>query len=290
MANPTRAFVCMQNVLDHSNVIGTATPALAATMPMSHLKLSSRGRTARSVGNPATQQYRFTFGGTGYYMNFFSWYRHNFLPGLTWQVRGYATTDWTGAPVFDTGVVQPYSSLLLGDYGAQWGYLPLGYNNSLFLPQPRFSTIFFDRVGVLSIQVDITNPGMAEGFLDVSRVFAGDGTELSYNPDSYGLATKSDGKMVASAGGSPRVDGAYTYRVLSMNVPWVSVAQRAIIADMQRYAGTEKDVFVSLFPSETGELRRDHELIGKVLEARDIELPKSNPYGIHATSFKIREM
>lgn len=289
MANPLRMFICAKNIFDLETCVGTASPALVSSLGMSHLKLSSRSRVARSVGAPATQTYFFTFGGAGMYMNFFSWYRHNLDPGCIWQVIGYPAADWTGAPVFDTGAVAPYSAYLLGDYGAEFGFLPLGYSQAVFYSQPRFSTVYFARVGVLSVKVIVTNtsPGIV---LDVSRVFGGDGTELTYNPDSISVGWKDDGKLSAASGGGPRVDASYQYRVMSASVPWINSAQRAAIVDLQRYAGTSKDVFVSGFPSDTAEQRRDHELIGKMLEARDVELPARNPYGVYATSFKFREI
>lgn len=290
MTTPTNLFLCAKNVLDLEHCTITATPSLVSSMPVNHLKLSSRGRVARSVGDAASQEFKFTWGGDGNYLNFFSLYRHNLLPAATWRVICYPNADWTGTPVADSGDVAMYDAYTLGDYGADWGYLPLGYSQAVFYPQPRFSTFYFTRAGVLSIKATITNPGTEDGYVDVCRAFAGEGYELTYNHDSVSLGWKDDGKLTASEGGSPRVDSAYQYRLLSLNVPWISSDQREALLDMQRYAGSTLDYFVSVYPSETGALRRDYELIGKAIESKEIELPRNNPYAIYATSFKFREM
>lgn len=289
MANPDRLFICSQNALDFA--AKSASPALVSSMPMAHLMLSSRSRTARSVGNPATQTYFFTWGGQGYYFNFLSFYRHNFEPGVTWRAIGYTNADWTGGPAFDTGTNSAYPAYLLGDYGASgWGSLPLGYSQAVFYPQPRFSTYYFTRVLALSVAVVVTNPGVSDGYLDVSRAYGGDGLEVTCNPSSLAVAWKDDGKLTAGSSGSPRVDSSFAYRVMTADLPWVTSAQRAQIADFQRYAGSNRDVFVSAFASQTAEKKRDYEMIAKIIEAKDLELPRGNPYDVYSTAFKFREI
>lgn len=293
MAAPERLFICAKNVVDLEGTAITASPALVSTLGASHLKLSSRSRVARSVGNPATQEYKFTWNGDGQYLNFLTWYRHNAEPGVQWRVIVYPNADWTGVALYDSGLVDMYPAYLLGDYGAEFGFLPLGYSQAVFFAQPRFSTLFFgSTVPGLSVKVTVTNtvPGVSDGYLDVSRAFMGKGIELLINPASWSVAWKDNGKLSAASGGGPRVDADSLYRVMGFDVPWIDATQRAELLDIQRYAGTTKDVFASGFPAETNEGKRDYELIGKLIEAKEIELPRGNPYGVHATAFKLREI
>lgn len=282
-------LICARNAID--NAVITASPALDVAQPGKHLKLSSRSRVARTVGT-AAQEYKFTWNGQGYYANFFSWYRHNLEPGATWRVIAYPNADWTGTPVYDSTTVAPYPAYLLGDYGAEFGVLELGYTLATFLPQPRISTLTFTRGLALSFKVTVTNVGNADGFLDVSRAYVGDGVEMIVPPGSASVVWRDDGKLTAASGGGPRVDVSGQYRVLSVDVPWIDSSQRSKILDMQRFAGSNRDLFVSVFPGAGAELQRDHELIGKLIEVADVQTAAAfDATGqMWATRFKFREI
>jgi hypothetical protein len=254
---PSNLVMCVKNAIDYATL--AASPALISTMPEGHLRLPARGRVARST-SAAAQEISFTWGGQGYYLNFLTLMRHNLEPAATMRVQLFATASFT-TQIYDSGNVAAYSAATLGDL--DFGVDPLGSGVfDGFLGQ-RFSTFYFTRVLALSGKITITDTGNSASYVEASRLYAGDATEFTYNPNASRFGWKDNTEQSRGAGGSLRSDAGISFRKLDLTMAWVSASQRNQLADMLRFAGRRKDIFLSLYPSVGGEKERDYTMLAK---------------------------
>ncbi len=254
---PSRLFICARNAID--DAVLTGNPVMVSTLPVTNLQIPSRGRVARST-SAAVQEIKFTWNGSGNYLNFLTLFRHNLEPGATWRVQLYSDAAWT-TQIYDSGTGYAYVADTLGDL--DFGVDPLGSGIfDSFLGQ-RFSVVFFNSVLALSGKVTITDTGNSAGYVEASRLFAGDGVELTYNASAIDFDWLEDTTQSRSDGGSLRSDAKIAYRALGLKVDWIDSLQRSTFADMARYAGKRKDLFVSAYPQAGGELERDYTMLAK---------------------------
>lgn len=256
---PSKLVLCARNAIDEATM--SASPAMRATLPPTNLQLPARGRVARSVNAAAPQDIKFTWNGAGFYLSVLMLSRHNLESGATWRVRLYSTPDWTGSAIYDSGSVEAVDGDTLGDL--DFGIEPLGAGIfDAFLGQ-QFSVLYFTRVLALSGIVTLENTGNAYGYLEASRLFAGDYLELTYNPQTLDFSWAEDTAQSRSAGGSLRSDGKIVYRAFAVDVQFVDASQRAELADQFRFAGRRKEMFVAFFPGAGGEKERDYTALVK---------------------------
>jgi len=259
----TRLFICTRNVIDEAS-LSLSAGSVVSTLPITNLQLPARGRIARFNPIATSPVIRWTWGGDGRYANVVMLNRHNLESAATWRVELFNTVDWTGSAVYDSGTVAAVDSVTLGDL--DWGVAPLGSGIfDSFLGQ-KFSIVFPSRVLHLSGRVTINDSGNSSGNIDASRLYVGDATEFTYNFDRIDMGWEEDSRLTRSDGGSARADGQIAYRVMDLNLEWLTEADRAKLLDMARFAGRRKDVLVSAFPGETGELLRDSTMIGRFAE------------------------
>ena len=250
--------LCVKNAIDYASM--SASPDMLPTLPPSNLQLIARGRVAQST-SAAVQQIKFHWNGAGYYMNFLMLSRHNLEGGSSWRVQLYSSRDWTGTPIYDSGTVEAVDGATLGE--SDFGSEPLGAGiQGSYLGQV-FSIVYFARVRAVSGIVTLDNTTNAYGYLQASRLYAGDYTELAYNPQTADFAWGNETRQKRSGGGSLRSDGKIAYRTLDMSVDFLTDAQRSIFADQLRFAGQSKDIFLSLFPGVGGTKERDYSMIAK---------------------------
>lgn len=258
---PSNLVLCARNALDAATL--SANPSLIATLPPRHLQIPARGLVARSTST-ADQQYLFTWGGQGWYMNFLMLNRHNLEAGATWRVQLFSDAAWT-TQIYDSrvaGVDLPaFDYLSLGQL--DWGVTPLGSSIfDAFLGQ-QYSLVYFPRVVALSGIVTLSNAGNSAGYMEASRLYGGDSMEFLWNPENADWGWAEDTQQSRSDGGSLRSDGKVAFRTLDLKITLKDDVQRSLLADALRYAGSRKDVFLSLYPGAGGELERDHTAIWK---------------------------
>lgn len=276
--------LCVKNAIEFATL--TASPAAQTSLPVTNLQIPARARVWRSTDD-SVQTIYITWDGSGYYLNFLSLWRHNLESGATWRVEIFPTADWSGAASYDSGTVDAYDFATLGDL--DFGVDPLG--SSIFdgfLGQ-LYSLLYFTRVLALSVRITITGTGNSAGWVQASHLFAGDYTELAYNPASAALAWRDDTELERSDGGTPRGEGLVTYREIDFTIPWVSDTQRSTLMDMLRYAGKRKPVFASLYPAAGGEKERDYTLIGRLAEMPNVATDGAR-YNLHATQLRMTEI
>jgi len=248
-----------------------ATPAMLPSLPPSNLQLSARGRVARST-SAAQQEIAWDWGGQGYYLNFLHLSRYNLENAATIRLQLFSDAART-TQIYDSGTNVAYASATLG--ALDFGVAPLGSGVfDAFLGQ-RFSTFYFNRVLALGGKLTINDTGNSAGYIEAARLFAGDHTELLYNPDTSGMGWKDNTEQSRGSGGSLRSDAGISYRQLEISVAWLAASQRAQMSDMLRFAGKRKDIFVSLYPETGGEKERDYSMLAKIVG----DVPNLNEQG-----------
>lgn len=258
---PSRLLLCVLNAIDEATM--SASPAMRATLPPSNLQLPARGRVARSVNAVSPQDIKFTWNGAGHYINFLMVGRSNLDPGSTIRVRLYATPDWTGSAIYDSGTVTAIDGPTLGSL--DFGVDRLGGGEYDAWHGQQNTVLYFSRVLALSGIVTLENTGNAYGYLEASRLFAGDYLEVDYAPQTGDFGWQDDVDQSRSAGGSLRSDGDIAYRALEIEMRFVNPNQRGAIVDLFRYAGRRKELFVALFPTDGGERGRDYTMLAKIV-------------------------
>lgn len=251
--------ICVRNAIDEATL--TADPAMRTTLPPSNLQIPARSRVARSVDATVAQDIKFTWDGAGCNLNFMMLSRHNLEPGSTWRIRLYNTPDWTGTAIYDSGDLTAVDGATLGDLDFGVDLLGAGEFDA-WLGQ-QLSIAYFTRVLALSGIVTMTNVGNAYGYVEASRLFAGDYISATYSPAKLDFAWVDNTEQSRSAGGSARSDGEIAFRSITADLDFITATERSSVADYLRYAGRRKDVFVSVFPEAGGEKERDHTMIGR---------------------------
>lgn len=277
--------LCVRNAIDDATL--TASPAMRTTLPPSNLQIPARARVARSVDATAAQDIKFTWNGAGYDLNFLMLSRHNLEPGSTWRIRLYNTQDWSGTAIYDSGAITAVDGATLG--ALDFGVDQLGAGEFDAWLGQQFSIKYFPTVRALSGIVTLTNIGNAYGYVEASRLFAGNYTEFAYNPSTLDFAWADNTEQSRSAGGSARSDGDIVYRTLTADLTFIKAEERANVVDMLRYAGRRKDIFLAVFPEVGGEKERDHTLIGR-FAGRNPALRAVSAHQLLSTQIQVEEV
>lgn len=262
---PSKLVICGHNALDLATmtVNPSSTTYVNPGQPVSNLQIPSRGRVWRTKLCDVSQEVKFTWGGTGYYLSFLCLMRHNLSTDATWRIQLYTTADWTGTEHYDSGTVAAYEGLTLGEL--DWGIDQLGASVFDGYLGQKWSVHYIPPADLgtatLSGKITITDISNANGYIEASRLFAGNGTELVYNPSALEFAWEEDSKQLRSDGGSLRSDGTNAFRRLNLTIDNLDTTQRAALANTLRFAGRRKDLFISVFPQEGGQKESDYTLI-----------------------------
>lgn len=256
---PSNLIWCVKNAIDFATITGN--PVMVATLPPSNLKLPARARVARTTST-AQQEIKFTWGGNGWFMNFLKLSRHNLEVGSTWRVQLFADAAWTNQ-IYDSGVLPAFDYVTLGDL--DFGVDPLGSGNfDSFLGQ-MYSVVHFNRLMALSGIVTLANSSNSAGYMEASRLFAGDYYELSWNPETADFGWDESTQQSRSEGGTLRSDGTAAFRKIELQVNLKDEVECARLRDMLRYAGLRKDTYLNLYPEAGGEKTRDHTMLCKLV-------------------------
>jgi hypothetical protein len=255
--------MCVKNAIDFATLTASPTMLSTATIRASNLLIQDRGLVARTVSPiPASQVINWTWNGQGYYINHVMLNRHNLESSALIRVQLFSDIAWTNQ-IYDSGLIAPYDASSLSDL--DWGFDPLGSGIfDAFLGQ-KFSILYTPRVLAQSGRVTLNDPGNSNGYLEASRLWAGDYMEFTYNPTSLDFQWDELTKQSRQPGGGGlRSDSAsVAFRTFDFDISFIDPLQRALLADMTRYAGLRKDIFMGMYPGAGGESERDHTAIVK---------------------------
>lgn len=266
---------------DADAAVLTASPAMEATLPVTHLQDPSRARVAQTTGL-ATQEIKGAWsapkGVSGCVLA-----RHNLTSSGTWRLQVYSDAAWT-TQVYDSGAVVSWPAKSLGDI--EWGIDPLGATVFTGWGQ-AFSSLWFPPVTGQSFKITLADPTNPDGYLRAARLFMGSYTQPLFN-FSYGvsLGWKEDTQQTRTDGGTLRSDAREPYRILRFSCKWLSETDRPKFLDIGRTVGMRKDIFVSCFPGAAGMKERDYAMPAKLV--RPVE-HDHNFVGNYIEEFELEE-
>lgn len=236
----------------------SASPAVAANLPVSNLQLAPRARAMRTTG--VADQKVLGDLASGQVADGFSLARHNLSSVATVKLRLFDAAGQTGTLVYDSGDVKVSEPIAAGVFRA--GVDPWGDNESDY---DVIFTHWFSAVAYRSFEITIKDPLNPDGYFQVGRMFLG----LSLSPSvnyAYGakLAWVEDTKQERTAGGSLRSEGSEGYRRFDIDLNHLNKADREVFASAFRRVGKRQDILIAGYPEEPGALAVDYTLVAKL--------------------------
>lgn len=240
----------------------SASPAVAASLPVTNLQDPSRARVMRTTGL-ADQQVKATWT-VARQVSALALVRHNLTGSGTLRVQLYSDAAWS-IQVYDSGALKAWPVAALGDLA--WGVDPLA--PTVFTGWGRaFSVLWLPSlVTARSLVLTLSDPTNGAGYMEASRLFVGRHMEPDKSFDwGIEMGWREDTRQERTDGGTLRSDATEPYRRMRLKLSWLSESDRPKWVDILRAAGRRKDLFVSAEQSG-GMLERDYTLAAKIVSA-----------------------
>jgi hypothetical protein len=240
---------------ESDDAVLTASPALITTLPVENLQDATRAKVARSNAVVLAQHILGNFN-EAKNVSAMALVRHNLTADATLRFKVYDDLNQTGNLTYDSGTVALSVPIAWGDF--IWG--PAAWGGEAFADWPVvFSVMWFDPVAALSFDLEINDGANADGYLEASRLFVG----LYWTPEvniNYGVSLSWVDKSTQERtdGGSLRTDAVESFRRWEMDLSRLTSGERAQLSEILRRTGLRNDLFLSVFPEESGETERDY--------------------------------
>lgn len=207
----------------------------------------------------------------------------NMTSSARMRVRGYATPG--GALVLDTGSVFPCPAAVHGSF--PWGVLPLGWNaykaggvNTWARGGGADGVVWFPSVRVQQLIIDVSSSQSPEGYLEISRLVAGNYWTPKVNAD-YGaqvLLQDSSESYRTDAGDLKSILGVVSDK-LNINLAKLDAMDRARFMRILRECDKNKALLFSLFPENADPLlEQEYMLYGRVTNLEAVTSPYFKTY------------
>lgn len=188
-------------------------------------------------------------------------YRHNLSAGASVRLVLFDAANTGGNIVYDSGNEEAQASNLWGAFS--WVDDVLA---------PRFSAIWLPAAVTARSFLLLVNDGEnPAGYVQAKRLVIGDYIEPAANLQ-LGLNAHwiDDSQQTRTQAGSLRTDPQARYRTVKGKLR-LTDAERTTWMQATGYAGTQREVFVSVYPGVGGSKERDHALLGKFKAASQLE-------------------
>lgn len=117
----------------------------------------------------------------------------------------------------------------------------------------------------LSFELQLADPANPDGYMEFSRLVLGGYFSPSVNfSRPFGLKPEDESTQERTDGGSLRTDERESFRMFRFSLDWLNEAERAAFFEVLRQHGKKKAMFLSMYPDETGTLKRDYSALVKV--------------------------
>ena len=208
----------------------------------------------------------------------------NLTSSAKMRVRGFAMPG-DGAAVLDTGSIFPCPAATHGSY--PWATLPLGWNayrwggvNSWARGGGADGVAWFAPVRVRQLMIDVHAPQSPEGYVEISRLVAGNYWSPEQNAE-YGaqLLLQDSTEDYRTAAGELKSALGVSSDKLSVTLAHLTPMDRARLMRVLRENGKGKAMLFSLFPENPDPLlEQDHMLYGKVSNIDAVATPYFETY------------
>lgn len=241
-------------IINNEHDIAALTATSEAT-PIAYTQRSGRSYPWRST-DTADQTITASLPSTTY-MSAVVVYGHNLTSLSTIQVEYLLD----GQVVYDSGEIIAADLIPLGVWRA--GIDPWGKQDLTELPTVQYN-IWTSSTLVDGYRITIKDPDNPDGYLEVSRIFAG----VSYSPQinpKYGLSLEwqdfSENQRTES--GSLRTVGAGTARRLTFDLGHLDDVELTRLSREMLRSGKGRDLYVSVYPGAGGMMEAEHAFVAR---------------------------
>lgn len=258
-------------------LFGSATDAwtlassnMVSTLPVTNLQSQYRELVARSTQCDNVLIEGFGPGPTA--LSMICLYRCNFTSTATWKVDIYADSSMATL-LYTSGTLYASRPKALGEL--DWGVDPLGATLYTGFGSV-ISTLYFPTVFPQYFRITLQDPANPDGYLQMSRLFAGPYFEpASIGPETGATLTWNETTTNdRTEGGTLRSEPGVSYRSMSLRLGLMEARDRLKVSDGMRKMGMRGDGYISVFPGTNDSLERDHQM--------QFKLPKINPITIQS--------
>ncbi len=233
------------------SVISSKNPVVEnLTMGIRNFKVSSSGLIIRTVDS--YQEFTFTFNQLSS-VDIIHLNGTNLLVGATIQVIGYKGTD----VVYDSGVQQFLTPKPLGDYGNEFGLVPLGGYYISSGENTNHTTILEAPIIMSSVVIKVSS--VNQTYIDISKVLISSLFSPISNNISYGMSItyQNNNSVQRTLSGAVFVSLKFTIKVITLTLERYTDEDRIKLSDIFRsYVGTP--MFITCFPTYGGSLETEY--------------------------------
>lgn len=234
---------------------GATLTATSEAMAVAYTQRSGRSYVWRST-DLAPQTITATLPGVRYLSGVVV-YNHNL--SSSGQIRIEYLLD--GAVVYDSGAIIAADLIPLGTW--QVGIDPWGEQDLTELPTVQLN-VWTNATLADSYRITLDDSSSSDGYLQVSRIFAGIAYSPEFNPQ-YGLSLEwqdfAENRRTES--GSLRTVGNGTARRLTFDLDFLSRAGLNQLSRELLRTGKARDIYVSVYPGKGGMLEAEHAFVAR---------------------------
>jgi hypothetical protein len=280
-------LICFPNRIDQATLSGGT---WEATLPRSNLQNRTLGKVART-STDATSATQFDVDlAVERFIRCIALVNHNISLAGKARIRASTVSNFA-TTVYDSGWVDVWPTVhAFGDVA--WG--EINWWDGKYSDEERAGyTATYPLLLTTAIQarywrVEIDDTSNAAGYIQIGRVFIGDGWQPEYNM-SYGasIGWEPQTEIQQAKSGAEYFDRRTPYRVVRFELPVLSHDEGMGKAfELFRRAGIDQEVFYAFDPTDTiHALRRQY--LGRLREMSAIEYPY---YNLNKTGFEIKEL
>ena len=246
----------------YDNAVGRTSTLVASTMAGSlvaaNLQTDIKSQTWRATGTSATLTATWAANET---IGVVALPFVNFTSAATIRVRGYATPS--GTLLIDTGTVAACASVPAGLKG--WGTRSLGANAFAY-NGGAYACAWFAPTVVQQLVIDLADSANPAGYIEASRLVAGNYWSPTYNADFGATITAQDAsKPFRNDAGDLLTDLGTRSRSMSLNLSYMPATDRLALMNIFLGNGLGAPVFLSLYPqSSDAALEQTYQMYAKL--------------------------
>lgn len=261
------------NEFDSATVTQSAGTAVAS-LPAANMQMYNNSRIWRSL-TVASSVLQGNFADIKLISALVLW-RHNLTNAATIRLQLYASANQTGTVVYDSGEMPAVQQITFGDW--DWRVQPV-VASALDDWAVRYSQLWFAAVFAASYKITIKDPLNSSGQLDATRIYMGRHFEPAVN-FSYGRQWQlgSNAQQLRTDDGSLFTTQSPTWRTSQFTLDYIDEGDRANLVAALRYAGTSRDFFISLYPSQGGQKEVENSFAAKFKQLPSITNSAFNNY------------
>lgn len=269
----------MRIIYDDKATSATITASTTSgALVAANMQTDYKGQVHRSTGTSVTYTLTWTqaqnIGGIGLPAT-------NLSSTSTIRVRLYTTTA-SATPIADSGIIPANGAVATQLYN--WSN-PLNANSFAYGGATKTAVWFEQQYSVQKIVIDLVDASNVAGYIDCSRIVCGAYWEPKYNVSSgitHSIVDTSSN--IRNDSGDLLSDRGFMHDQLSFDLSVLTESDKSILTQIMRFAGINKNIFVSLMPESNSSREQDYIIYGK-RENSDIASPYYKLYS-HSMSIE----